>query len=153
MGMDVGAGGGKRGQASPSMNVTPLVDVVLVLLILFMVIMPMMDAKFWVHVPPESDDEETQASADTPPETLTILVQDDGEIRINAARIRDDEFSSRLRRMLAASGTRQVYFDAQNDVPFSRAMEVMDLARAGGAADIAVLTEALMTNSSLTESP
>ena len=56
MGMDLGGDSKKKGLKKPEMNVTPLVDVVLVLLIIFMVIMPMMDAKFWIHVPPKPDE-------------------------------------------------------------------------------------------------
>ena len=53
MGMDLDTGKKKKkGVGTPEMNVTPLVDVVLVLLIIFMVVMPMMHAKFWIHVPP-----------------------------------------------------------------------------------------------------
>ena len=54
MGFAVEAGSGrqkKRRRSTPEMNVTPLVDVVLVLLIIFMVITPMMHKHFWVHVP------------------------------------------------------------------------------------------------------
>lgn len=142
MGMDLGGKSGKRGKASPSMNVTPLVDVVLVLLILFMVIMPMMDAKFWVHVPPEPE-EDVEPSSGEPAESLTIYVGAEGSVRINAAEVEDAELSVRLERMLVARETRQVYFDAHDAVSFSRAMTVMDLARAGGAAHIAVLTDAL----------
>jgi biopolymer transport protein ExbD len=45
--------------------------------------------------------------------------------------------------MLVARQTRNIYFDAENGVPFERAVAVMDLARAGGAAHIAVVTERL----------
>ena len=49
--LNVGGGKGRRSDVKPSMNVTPLVDVVLVLLIIFMVIAPMMVKQFWLHVP------------------------------------------------------------------------------------------------------
>ena len=49
---------GKKRRVTPHMNVTPLVDVVLVLLIIFMVITPMMVKQFWVHVPPEPEEDE-----------------------------------------------------------------------------------------------
>ena len=57
MAFDTG-GGGKKGRARPDMNVTPLVDVVLVLLIIFMVVTPMLAKQFWVHVPPEPEENE-----------------------------------------------------------------------------------------------
>jgi biopolymer transport protein TolR len=50
MGMNVPSGG-KGGQVSPAMNVTPLVDVVLVVLIIFMVVAPLLDKQIWLRLP------------------------------------------------------------------------------------------------------
>jgi biopolymer transport protein TolR len=50
MGMNVSAGG-KSGNVTPAMNVTPLVDVVLVLLIIFMVVAPLLDKQIWLRLP------------------------------------------------------------------------------------------------------
>ena len=58
MAMTMGASKGKPGRATPSMNVTPLVDVVLVLLIIFMVITPLMARQFWIHLPNQTDKDE-----------------------------------------------------------------------------------------------
>ena len=68
----------------PDMNVTPLVDVVLVLLIIFMVITPMLAKQFWVHVPSEPD----EAAEPTPPSDpddgpVVVTVDSEGAIRIN----------------------------------------------------------------------
>lgn len=145
MAMDVGAGqGGKKGRGVPEMNVTPLVDVVLVLLIIFMVVMPMLSESFWVHVPRLQTEEQpaTEPEAgDEPPIVVTVTAQ--GAIRVNQDAFSDREFPLRLRRMLIAQGERKIYFDAHDDAPFERAVEVMDLARGGGAAHIAVMTEQL----------
>lgn len=145
MGMHLGGGDSKKkGSNEPEMNVTPLVDVVLVLLIIFMVIMPMMDAKFWIHVPPKPDESEEP----TPPDPdalqpITVTINEVGHIRINRDVYPDEVFPQRLHGMLVARNTRKIYFDAEDVVPFERAMEVMDLARGGGAAHIAVMTEKL----------
>ena len=140
MGMDLGGGKTSKGVQKPEMNVTPLVDVVLVLLIIFMVIMPMMDAKFWVHVPPKPD----ESAEPTPPDPMAAVTKDEPtDIRINRDVYPDDVFPDRLRGMLVARNTRKIYFDAEDPVPFERAMEVMDLARGGGAAHIAVMTQKL----------
>lgn len=144
MGMNVGAHGGKKGQAKPEMNVTPLVDVVLVLLIIFMVIMPMMPAHFWVHVPDKPDPEEEV----TPPEPndrqpIVISVNHEGLFQINKDVVPDEEFPEKLKRVLVARGERKVFFDAADSAPYSRAVRALDLARMGGAAHIAVLTESV----------
>lgn len=140
MAMDVETGkGGKKGRSKPEMNVTPLVDVVLVLLIIFMVVMPAMHRLFWLHVPPDADPEnEPPADVQQP---LVVSVDAAGHLRINRDVVSDTAFPGRLRRALVARGDRKVYFDADDDAPFERAVRAMDLARGAGAAHIAVMTE------------
>jgi len=141
MGMNVGAHGGKKGRARPEMNVTPLVDVVLVLLIIFMVIMPLMPAHFWVHVPDKPDSEDVTPPDPNEKQPLVISVNPEGRFQINKEVVPDAEFSEKLRRALIARGERKVFFDAADSAPYSRAVRALDLARVGGAAHIAVLTE------------
>ena len=136
----------KTGRGKPEMNVTPLVDVVLVLLIIFMVLTPLLNELFWIHVPnkPKDQNQEEQKNAEAAAEEkppLVVTVNEKGHIQINRDVYGDDEFAERLRRMLVARGERNIYFDAHDDVAFERAAEVMDLARGGGAAHIAVVTE------------
>ena len=143
MGMNVGAPqAGKKSKAHPEMNVTPLVDVVLVLLIIFMVIMPLMPAHFWVHVPdkPDPNEEVTPPDPDLK-QPLVISVNPKGEFQINREVVADAEFSEKLKRVLIARGERKIFFDAADNAPYSRAVRALDLARVGGAAHIAVLTE------------
>jgi biopolymer transport protein ExbD/biopolymer transport protein TolR len=141
MGMNVGAAGGKKGKVRPEMNVTPLVDVVLVLLIIFMVIMPLMPAHFWVHVPDKSDSEDLTPPDPNEKQPLVITVNPEGKFQINKEIVPDEEFAEKLRRVLIARGERKVFFDAADKAPYSRAVRALDLARIGGAAHIAVLTE------------
>jgi biopolymer transport protein ExbD len=144
MAFDVGAKPGKKGRAAPEMNVTPLVDVVLVLLIIFMVLTASMDNTFWVHVPEKDKKDAPQPEITDPNDApIVVSVNRQGRIQINQDVYADAEFPNRLRRMLVARGERRIYFDAQPGVPFDRAMEVLDLARGGGAAHIAVSTEKL----------
>ena len=137
--MDVGGAKGKKGRHRPEMNVTPLVDVVLVLLIIFMVIAPALSKQFGVHIPNEPKDAAPSSSGDTP---LVVSVNKEGEFRINKEVILDDDFSRRLQRALAARGDRKVFFDADDDAEYGRAVKALDLARSGGAASIAVMTSA-----------
>ena len=142
MDVEVSRGRNKRkSKARPEMNVTPLVDVVLVLLIIFMVVMPAMHRYFWLHVPAERTD--ASEPPETPPDQIVVTVNEVGEIRINQDVYSDEEFPVRLRRMLVATADRKIYFDAADRAPFERAVEAMDLARGAGAAHIAVMTERL----------
>jgi biopolymer transport protein ExbD len=143
--MDVGAVSGKPGRHTPSMNVTPLVDVVLVLLITFMVLTAMMNDHFWVHVPEKDQKDQQNVEEQTPDDQapIVVTVNQRGLIQINQDIYPDKEFPERLKRMLVARGERRIYFDAQDGVSYDRAMQVLDLARGGGAAHIAVVTEKL----------
>jgi len=129
---------------APQMNVTPLVDVVLVLLIIFMVITPLLSKNFWVHIPKQEKEEVTrdQLQADpTPP--LVLHVGAARSIQVNGTDIPFEELSDRLKRMFAARDDHVIFFDAADDAEYGFAVEVMDQARAGGAVTIATLTTAL----------
>ena len=146
MGMNVGTPAGGKGKAHPEMNVTPLVDVVLVLLIIFMVIMPLMPAHFWVHVPDKPDVEDVTPPDPDMQQPIVISVNPKGQFQINREIVPDEEFPYKLKRVLIARGERKVFFDAADKAPYSRAVRALDLARIGGAAHIAVLTEGVYTD-------
>jgi biopolymer transport protein ExbD len=125
------------------MNVTPLVDVVLVLLIIFMVVTPLLTKKMWLHVPKKDKAEQETPPPPPPPDSVKpiVLTYDrDGTIKINSQAVLRQELSQKIKRVLAPRADQLVFFDAQNDAAYGEAVEVMDLAREGGAV-IAVLTE------------
>jgi biopolymer transport protein ExbD/biopolymer transport protein TolR len=146
MGASLGgsAGGSKKKEtATPSINVTPLVDVVLVVLIIFMIVTPMATKTFWLNLPPKPDDkEEDPAPNDNKP--LIMTVDKAGVIRMNQTVVPKNEVSERVPRMLAAKGQKVLYFDAHSDASYARAIEAMDLSRTGGVKSIAILTETVM---------
>jgi biopolymer transport protein ExbD/biopolymer transport protein TolR len=140
MGMNVGGGGGKH--ITPVMNVTPLVDIVLVLLIIFIVITPQLTRKFWVHTPKQEKKEIEEVQQDPNP-PLVLRVTADRKIVINGTEVELAELSARLRRMFAARTDHVLFFDAEDGVGFGMAVQVMDQARAGGAVTIAPLIKKL----------
>ena len=142
MAMQVGTGDAKG--VTPSMNVTPLVDVVLVLLIIFMVVTPLLTKQFWVHTPKQEKEEVTpeQAAQDpTPP--LVLHIDADRTVTVNGTLVDVAELAERLKRMFAARDDHILFFDAADDAPYGFSVEVMDKAREGGAVTIAALTNAL----------
>jgi len=145
MGMNLGGGGGKKNQPTPDVNVTPLVDVTLVVLIIFMVMTPMMTKTFWLNLPNKPDE---KAEKTPPPQLknqpLVMTVDKAGVIRINKTVVTGDELGARLPRMLAAQRKKVLYFDAHDEVAYGRASEVMDLSRAAGARSIAILTKSVV---------
>lgn len=146
MGMDLpsGGGGGKKPRPVPVMNVTPLVDIALVVLIIFMLVIPMAQKSFWLNFPKvekkkPDQPEEPQDDEDLGP--LVMTIDHRGTIRVNKAVLRKSDIPERLPRMLAAQDLPIIYFDAADDIPYGEAVEVMDIAKMSGAKAIAVLTE------------
>jgi biopolymer transport protein TolR len=143
--MGASLGGGKKskkGTALPAINITPLVDVVLVVLIIFMIVTPMVTKTFWLNLPPKDDKSEPAPPSDNKP--LVMTVDKAGVIRINTTVLSKREVSERVPRMLAAKDQKVLYFDAHNDASYAAAIEAMDLSRAGGVKSIAILTESVM---------
>src|SRR5215211_5615323 len=101
MGFEVGGSGGKH-KVRPTMNVTPLVDVVLVLLIIFMVIAPMMVKQFWLHVPKKETAATALEQASDGPVASVLSLHRDGTVWINRDRVELAELGSRLQRIFAA---------------------------------------------------
>ena len=143
MAMTVGATG--RGKTvTPAMNVTPLVDVVLVLLIIFMVITPLLSKNFWVHLPKQQKEEVTpEQLAQDPDPPLVLRVGAEQKLQVNGTDVAITELADRLRRMFAARDDHILFFDAADEAEYGFAVQALDEARAGGAVTIAPLTAAL----------
>ena len=141
MAFAIPAGKGKK-SIRPTMNVTPLVDVVLVLLIIFMVVTPLLTRHFWTNVPLKDDKNQPPPPPDRePPPQVVLQARGDGSIWINRDQIKAEELQEKLQRIFAARSDHMLFFDAEPECPYGRAIEVLDLARGGGALTIAVLTE------------
>jgi biopolymer transport protein ExbD len=140
--MTLGSGGAKG--VTPQMNVTPLVDVVLVLLIIFMVITPLLTKTFWLHTPKQEKEEVTKEELKQDPSPpLVMRVGANRSIQVNGVDVELDDLPARLRRMFAARDDHILFFDAADDAEYGFAVSAMDKAREGGAITIAALTEAL----------
>ena len=131
------SGGG--GGPTPQMNVTPLVDVVLVLLIIFMVVAPLLVKQLHLATPPQ----QTQAAPPQTPDDPQVLVRldADGTVRLNSAPIDPAALEDKLRRVFAARVDDVVFFEADDAANYAQAVRVMDTLRAAGALTIGVVTE------------
>jgi biopolymer transport protein ExbD/biopolymer transport protein TolR len=127
----------KQARATPQMNVTPLVDVVLVLLIIFMVVAPLLSKQFWLQLPKQ---EANPAEPPSENKSVVLTVKKDGTLAINGADLPKTELRDKVSRVMAARADKVVYFDAADDAPYAITVEAMDLARQGGAKTIAILT-------------
>jgi len=133
---------GPSGGQSANINVTPLIDVLLVLLIIFMVITPLLSKTFWIHTPTQEQEEVAVRESD-PTQPLVLQIGPDRTLQINGSAIGYDEIPERLRRIFAARSDHVLFFDADDRAPYGFVVQVMDQAREGGAVTIAALTEHL----------
>ncbi len=125
-------------------NVTPLVDVVLVLLIIFMVVTPLLEKDIEVRVP---DADDIQEITDVPPDQLVVSLDAEGNLKINADSITLPEYVDRLKRMVAAKprGERLVFFMADDRTNYAKLVSALDGARQAGAETLGMMTDKLET--------
>ena len=127
-----------RGGPTSEINITPLVDVVLVLLIIFMVVTPVLRAGFETSVPPASKTTSTQPTGD-----LVVRLDADGALFINREPVTPGTFATRLQHILREHGSRPTFVSAAGTVPYQRVVSLMALCREAGAANLAVVVNEL----------
>ena len=123
MGMSAAKG---RGFVS-EINVTPFVDVMLVLLIIFMVTAPMMDQGLDVNLPQTKQVDELPTDV----EHLVLTVQSDGSIYLDTYQVSVDELETRLRLLVADRG-RALFLRADSSVSYGYVVDVMGRIKAAG---------------------
>ena len=132
--MQVGGSGSMRSD----INVTPLVDVVLVLLIIFMVITPVVQMGYLVRVPPK-------APANLPPsavqDQIILRLADGNRVFINKDEMTMDQFPGRVRELLRGNTSKMVFFSGGRANDYESTMKFLDLARASGAKNIGIIVE------------
>ena len=132
--MQVGGGGG----LSKDINVTPLVDVVLVLLIIFMVMTPVVQMGYLVKVPPK-------APANLPPsavqDQIVLRLAAGPRVLINKEEMSMEQFPARIRDVLRGNTSKMVFFSGGREVDYETTIKFLDLARASGAKNIGIIVE------------
>ena len=131
-------GGRKGGRFGPSLseiNVTPLVDVVLVLLIIFMVTAPMMTRGIDVRLP------KTESGADATEQRLVVTVDAD-TVYLNERPVNLALLTDRLKTEIKRTGIDFVFLRADQEVPYGRVMLVMDQIKKAGADRVGMVTQA-----------
>jgi biopolymer transport protein ExbD len=135
MAMDVG--GKKKGPKS-EINVTPLVDVVLVLLIIFMVLTPSMLKNLAATVPEKAEEQPTQVASDS---AIMVEYTAKRELTVNQESVSTEGLADKLAERLKAQRQKVVFFKAEDEAPYGEVVRLLDIARGSGAQTLAIVTE------------
>jgi biopolymer transport protein TolR len=134
MAMDVG---GARGGVKSEINVTPLVDVMLVLLIIMMVIAPMLQQGVPVQLPAASNSTD---KPDTSDQTI-VNIDAKGGLYVNSLPATESEVVEKVKNALEGKKEQIVYLKGDKDAEYGRIMKMMDALRAAQIESVALITE------------
>ena len=126
---------GDRGTMS-QINVTPLVDVMLVLLVIFMVTAPMMQQGVQVNLP-KADTKSLAPKEDT----VVVSIEKSGRTSINGSVIPGDQLKEKLGALLAGKTKREVFLKADSAVPYGEVVQVMAQIKSAGVERLGMVTE------------
>jgi len=138
MSMQLGDSGGVKSD----INVTPLVDVMLVLLIIMMIIAPLLQKGVDVRLP-------IAVNSASKPETQdqTVLgIKADKTTWINGVEVRKEELRARLDAILETKKEKLILLKADEDAPYSAVMDTMDMLRGAGIEDVGLITDSKSNN-------
>ena len=133
MAMDLGS----KGSLKADINVTPLVDVMLVLLIIMMLIAPLLQQGVAVTLPEAGN---TGEKPDTQDETV-VAIDSRGHFYVNALPVTNDDLVARVQKALEDKKEKLVYLKGDKDAKYSAIMDAMDAMRKAQIENIALITE------------
>ena len=129
--------GGGRGKLNSEINVTPLVDVMLVLLIIMMIVAPMLQKGVDVRLPVAAN------SADKPEtqEQTVLAIKADKTLWVNGVQVPETMLRTRVEEALETKKEKILLIKADEDVEYGTVMNAMDELRLGGIEDMGLITE------------
>ncbi len=134
MGMSLGGGSGRRGMMS-EINVTPMVDVMLVLLVIFMVTAPLLHEGINVALP-KADGQKIES----PEEDFKLTIRKDGKVFLGKEEVPFDQLKGRLADIYKTKAEKRVFVEADEGVNYGRVVEVIAEAKAAGAEQLGLKT-------------
>lgn len=132
----MGMSAGSKGGANSDINVTPLVDVCLVLLIIFMVMVPRNVPEISVRIPPESKQRQKPKDQN---DTLVIGLSKEGAVTLNRNPVEKTALSDMLQKQLEFREKKVVFVDFEDEAKYGDAVELLDLAKKAGAEVLGVM--------------
>ncbi|PYS00011.1 MAG: biopolymer transporter ExbD [Acidobacteria bacterium] len=139
--MAMGGTGGGRGEVTSDINVTPMADVMLVLLIIFMVITPMLQKGVSVELARTKNPVDMkEADRD---DAVLVVVTRDGKLYLGQGRVNIDDLASKVNDLLANKLDRTVFVRSDLRAKYGDVVQVVDSIRSAGVDKVGLLTERL----------
>jgi biopolymer transport protein TolR len=132
-----GESGDDRYTPLAEINVTPMVDVMLVLLVIFMVAAPLLTVGVPINLPKTSAAEVTQ-----PQEPIVVSINATGETFIGETQVSGDDLKAQLEALAQGDPTRIVYVRGDRTIEYGRLMDLLGLVNTAGFAKVSLLAEA-----------
>jgi biopolymer transport protein TolR len=128
--------GGKKGSMS-DINITPYIDILLVLLIIFMVITPVRQMDLDVKVPQTSNEK----GGEPDPNVIVVSIGESARIAINQEETSIGNLGSKLQEIYSKRANKNMFVSASAKLPYGDVVHVIDIAKGAGVGDIGLLTE------------
>jgi biopolymer transport protein TolR len=136
--MAFSVGNGRKGAPQAEINVTPLIDIVLVLLIIFMVMTPVMLKEIVAKVPQKQTENVPRPPGDNP---IVVEVDAQDHVTLNGDPVAPEAFAERIADRLAHDRQKVVFFRVSDAANYGRTVRVMDLCKGAGAKTLGIVTK------------
>ena len=135
MAMAMGSAGGPKSD----INITPYIDILLVLLIIFMVITPTKQLDLEVKVPQPPPEEAEKLPP--PPGLIVVSVSETFQLAINQEPVYISELPAKLLEIYSARANKNMFISASPKLPYGDVVKIIDIAKGAGVQDVGLLTE------------
>jgi biopolymer transport protein ExbD len=127
-----------KGQTS-DINITPYIDILLVLIIIFMVIQPITQYDLEARVPQKAPDELPE-NVIVKSDAIVVSIDTQGGLRINQDPVNLNQLGQRLFDIYSARANKNLFIQGDENLPFGDVVRVIDIAKGSGVGDIGLLT-------------